>query len=167
MSVSQIESSDVVRQMVDDIHAPITPEVLIAIKDRMYSKIQVRPYDNSSQEHEKTIRWKRTATEIVTDGYVYDGKSCTDLVVVFLALCNSLGLQTRFVKLKKEAMVHSIAEVKLDDGWYIFDVSRKTNTPIKGEVTPTNSYADWHLWKKGRDAWDLGLVDFDSISNIH
>ncbi len=63
-------------------------------------------------------------------------------------------------------MVHSVLEVNLDDGWYIFDVSNQNNLPIKGQITEEKPYKDWKLWKKGRDAWDLGLVDFESINKI-
>jgi hypothetical protein len=163
---SQIEPSEQIKKMVEDKTRPITVSDLMNIKKRIYEKIEIRPYNKDTAEHEKSIRWKRTSTQILNDGYVYEGKACTDLVVLFLSACNALRLETRFVKLKKENWVHSVAEIKLEDGWYIFDVSNKDNIPIKGEVTEENQYKDWKLWKKGRDAWDIDLVDFDSIKKI-
>ena len=129
----------------------------------MYKEIEVRPYNEQTKDHEKSIRWKRTAVQILDDGYVYCGKACTDLVVLFLAICNSLNLETRFVKLKKKKWCILVSEIKLEDGWYIFDVSNENNVPLKGEITEENPYKNWKLWKKGRDAWDIDLVDFDSI----
>lgn len=164
--ILQIEVTREIASLVSDIHKPINPEKLVAMRDEMYSKLEIRDYNDSTAEHEKSIRWKRTAAQILSDGYVYQGKSCTDLVVLFITLCNALGLETRFVKLKKREMVHSIAEVKLEDGWYIFDVSNQNNLPIKGEVTKENPHKDWELWKKGKDAWDLGLSEFNSINKI-
>lgn len=163
---SQTEPSEKIVSLVADKKFPITVSDLIDIRNRIYDEIEIRPYNDQTKDHEKSIRWKRTAAEILNDGYVYQGKACTDLVVLFLAICNSLGLKTRFVKLKKEGCVHSVAEVKLEDDWYIFDVSNKNNTPLKGEVTEENPYQDLTLWKKGRDAWDIGLTDFDSIKKI-
>lgn len=69
------------------------------------------------------------------------------------------------MKVSNDKTVHSIAEVKLADSWYLFDVSRE-NIPVKGSITKETPYQKWRLWKKGRDAWDLGLVEFESISKI-
>ncbi|MFA6295305.1 MAG: transglutaminase-like domain-containing protein [Candidatus Paceibacterota bacterium] len=167
MNKTQIESSDKIKALVADIVVPITSDTLKTIRDLMYSKLEIRPYDKTTEEHEKSIRWKRTASEILDNAFVYQGKACTDLAVLFIALCNALGLETRFVKIKKEKMVHSVVEIKLADGWYIFDTSDPRNNPIKGEITETTPYKDWILWKKGRDAWDLELIDFDSMKKIH
>ena len=166
MKRNQLEVSDKILELTKNIPLPTTTETLIILKDRIYANISIRPYDDSTKNHEKEIRWKRTATQILEDGFVYDGKFCTDIVIVFLAACNALNLETRFVKLKKEKYVHSVAEVKLDNDWYNFDVSNKTSLPIKGEITLENPYKDWQLWKKGHDAWDLELTDFDSIKKI-
>lgn len=81
-------------------------------------------------------------------------------------MCKALGLETNFVKVKKEQRVHSIAEVKLDDGWYIFDVSTAYSVPVKGVITQDATFQGWKLWKKGRDAWDFGLTEFESITKI-
>lgn len=163
---SQIEITSEIKNLVKDIKNPITLDSLIRIKDLMYSKITVRPYNDSTKNKEKEIRWKRTAGEILNDGYVYSGKACTDLVVLFIALCNALGLKTNFVKLKKEHMVHSVAEIMIGGTWYIFDVANNGSIPVEGIITEENSYKDWKLWKKGRDAWDLGLTSFEDIESI-
>jgi len=167
MNDSQIETTEEIKKLVSDVKQPITSNVLVDIRDLMYSRILIRPYDDSTKEHEKSIRWKRTADQILKDGYVYNDKACTDVTVLYIALCKTLGLETNFVKLKKDKTIHSVAEIKLIDGWYIFDVSNTKNTPVKGEITKDFPYyKDWQLWQKGRDAWDLGLTDFESISKI-
>jgi hypothetical protein len=162
---SQIETTTTIKNLVKDIKTPITIDSLINLRDLIYSIIVIRPYNDSTKEHEQKIRWKRTATEIIQDAYVYSGKACTDLTLLFIALSKALGLETNFVKVFNDKTVHSIAEVKLADGWYLFDVSRK-NIPVKGFITEDTPYQKWRLWKKGRDAWDLGLVEFESISKI-
>ena len=164
---TQIVISDEIRDLIADINPPVTASSLVEVRDRMYSKLRVYPYNDSTKDREKSIRWKRTSAEILKDGYIYAGKACTDQVILFSALCQALGLETRFVKLKKEKMVHSIAEIKLNDGRYIFDVSRKENIPIKGEIIKGRDFCGWQLWKKGRDSRDIGLTDFDSMCKIH
>ncbi|MFA5932146.1 MAG: transglutaminase domain-containing protein [Candidatus Paceibacterota bacterium] len=163
---SQIETTAEINNLIKDIKYPITLSTLIQLRDLIYSKIKIHTYDDSTKEHEKSIRWKRTAAEIIKDGYVYSGKACTDLTVLFIALCRALGLDTNFVKVKKENSVHSVAEIKLDNGWYIFDVSNINNIPINGIITENTPYKDWQLWKKGRDAWDLGLSELKDIDKI-
>jgi hypothetical protein len=163
---SQIDPSEEIKLFVNDLKLPINSETLAKIRDRMFLKIETRPFNDATSQHEKSIRWKRTAAEVLNDCYVYQGKACTDLVVLFISFCRALGLETRFVKLRKGKMVHSVAEIKLSDGWYIFDVSDKNSLPIKGEITPDTPYRDWQLWKKGRDAWDLGLEEFKDIDKI-
>ncbi|MFA5130887.1 MAG: transglutaminase domain-containing protein [Patescibacteria group bacterium] len=162
---SQIETTIVIKDLVRDIKSPLTIDSLVRIRDLMYSKIEIRPYDNTTKEYEKEIRWKRTASEILEDAYVYSGKACTDLTILFIALCKALGLKTNFVKVMNDKSVHSVAEIKLNDGWYIFDVAMKS-IPVKGSITNKKPYGEWILWKKGRDAWDLGLTEFESISKI-
>lgn len=80
---------------------------------------------------------------------------------------------TKFLKLKNNGtgIVHSVGEFKLDEGWYTFDVANSKATPVKDEISegvqfggpPNGPYL---LWKKGRDSWDLGLTEFDTINNI-
>ena len=166
MNKSQIEPSEEILLLISQFKSPITKDELLTIRDLIYSKIKIKSYNDISKEHEKSIRWKRTGVEILNDGYVYEGKSCTDFVVLFLTFCNALNLETKFVKLKKEKMVHSVAEINLNDGWYIFDVSKPDNLPVKGQITEANPYKKWGLWAKGRDAWDLGLTEFESIKKI-
>ena len=166
MNKNQLEISEKIIEFVKEITYPITAEKLIYIRNKMYSRIVIRHYDDTTMEHEKSIRWKRTSAQILSDEYVYNGKSCTDLTVLFLAFCKVLNLETRFVKLKKEKFVHSVAEIKLEDDWYMFDISNKNNLPVKGKITDKNHYKDWRLWKKGRDSWDLDLTSFQSIEKI-
>jgi len=163
---SQVEITLGVKDLIKDINNPITLDSLIYIRDLMYSKITIRPYNDSTKNQEKEIRWKRTAGEILNDGYVYSGKACTDLVVLFIALCKALDLKTNFVKVKNEHMVHSVAEILVGGNWYIFDVANKESIPIEGLITKENPYKDWKLWKKGRDAWDLGLASFEDKESI-
>ena len=164
---SQVETTERILNLVSNFGQKIdTPEDLVRLRTLVFKKIRTIPYSKQSAAHEKSIRWKRTADEILRDGYVYQGKSCTDLVVSFIALCKALKINARFVKVKNENLVHSLAEVKLGKDWYIFDVSNPKSIPEKGELKSGTEWGGWSLWKKGRDAWDLGLVEFESIRRI-
>lgn len=165
-SETQIAVTPAIKRLVQDIGGSITGETLLKVRDRMFGVLEIRPYGQEVKEQEKALRWKRTAAEILRDGYVYNGKACTDLTVLFIALGRALNLETNFVKLKKAGKVHSVAEIKLKDGWYIFDVSNIKNIPVRGVITAGAPYQGWELWRKGRDAWDLGLDDFSSIEKI-
>lgn len=144
-------------------------EDLLNIRRQMYRDIEFLPYNDETREIEKEIRWKRTGSEVLEDGYVYQGKFCTDIVVTFITLVKAAGVKdTRFVKVKNPETntVHSLAEVKLSNSWYIFDVSNRDSLPLKGQITKENPFGKYLLWKKGRDSWDLGLDEFNTIQKI-
>jgi len=146
-----------------------TTEDLVSLRNKMFSSLTFRTYDDSTKEEEKKIRWKRTGAQVLEDSYVYRGKACTDLVVAFLTLARAGGVKgTRFVKLKDEkaGKIHSVAEIELEDGWYIFDVDSTTSVPEKGEIREGVPWDGFFLWKKGRDAWDLGLTEYDTQSKV-
>lgn len=131
-----------------------------AIK-KMNEEIIEKPYLPEDVEREAAIRWRRTADEIITDRYTYNGKSCTDRVHVLLALCNAKGYETRFVKLKKEGGTHTVAEVKLPDEWYIVEIYGGWGNGgiLKGAMRPDEDINGWKVWRKGRDAKEIALLE--------
>lgn len=163
---SQIEPSEAIGALVKEFSAPFKAEDLSKLRDKIFAVLDRRVLSDSNRGEEQAIRWKRTADQILADGYTFKGKDCTDIAVLFMSACRLLGLETSFVKLKKDNTVHSIVEICLPDGWYIFDPSNLQSQPTKGQVTEAEPWKDWRLWKKGRDAWDLGLTDYDSIKKI-
>ena len=163
---SQIKPSERIMALASKVGRIEKPADLIKIRNLLYRSIIFKPYSNRTKKHESRIRWRRTADQILKDGYVYEGKACTDIVVTFLALCHALDLKTRFVKLIRDKYVHSVAEIRIRKDWYIFDVANQKSKPIKGTITKSHPYKRWRLWKKGRDAWDLGLANLESINLI-
>ena len=170
---SQIEVDDNIRRLVSGVTVD-SPGDLVQVRNLLFSQLEVRPYNDSTMGHEREIRWKRTASQILDDGYVYEGKACSDINAVFLAMCQALGLETRFVKLSavNRQDTHTISEVKVNSLWFTYDVMRDKTVPEPGEVTDGVEYgrSPWGpylLWKKGRDLWDLGLVGLDSEQVIY
>jgi hypothetical protein len=138
-----------------------TLDDLIELKVKMRTALETITYEESIVGEIRRIMWKRTAHQILEDGYIYSKDSCTDIVILFMALCKALGLKTFFVKVRKKngaPEMHSIAEIRLPKpyGWYLFDLAYD-NPPEKGRMTPGSVYRGWEFWKKGRDSWDLGL----------
>jgi hypothetical protein len=171
MQKSQIETDDIVLNFLGDRKIK-EPKDLVELRAYIQNYLEFREYDEQGKEHEKSIRWKRTASDIIKDGYVYKGKSCSDLSIIFLALCKAAGAEGYLVKLisldKKNT--HSIVEVKLDDKWYRLDITVKDSVPFEGQLPPDqiwnkNWLGGWKLWKRGRDLWDLGLNDINSDIN--
>jgi len=144
-------------------------DILVKLRDVLHKNIKIIPYTKETEKAEREIRWKRTASEIVSDGYVYKGKACTDIVIVFLSFCKTLGLKANFLKFKKLNMVHSMSEVKVNKKWFIFDVANKNSLPQieKKQITSGEDFDGWILWKKGKDAWDIGLDNFESKNKIN
>lgn len=165
--LSQVAPNNSVRKLVEHLHSPFSTVTLEDMRSVLYQSLEIRSVSSQNDiAHERLIRWKRSATHILEDGYVYQGKMCTDVSVVFISMCLALGLEARLAKLKKTGMTHSVVEVLLPDGWYVIDASNLHLKPIKGEITENNPYYDWTLWKKAPDAWSMGLDDVHKIALI-
>lgn len=171
MSKSQIETDKNILDFLGKTNIS-TPEDLVILRDKIFSHLEFRPYNDETKAHADNIQWKRTASEIITDGYVYKGKACSDLTIVFLALCKAANIDGRLVKLKaiEKQMTHSIAEINLNNKWYTFDIN-KTSVPLEGELDENSIYqtqnkTSYKVYKKGRDVWDLELNDKESENKI-
>ncbi len=137
------------------------------LRDQLLDYLTFRPYDKSSKPHERSIRWKRTATQILADGYVYDSKGCTDIVIAFIGLCHAQGVKARFVKVRSaQGRTHSLAEVWLEGSWWIVETVARGAEPLQGEITKGRPYKLWHLWDKGIDAWSIGITGPSDIGKV-
>lgn len=163
---SQIEPGPQIKQLVSGLKIN-GPKDLLTLKDVIFCNLIIKRYRKEDEKNEESIRWRRTAEQILEDGYVYRGKSCTDTVVVFLALCKELGVEACFVKVRFGKRIHSLAEAKIKGKWYIFDVDWPDAMPEPGRILASKPYRGWHLWKKGRDAWAIGLTDSSSMQKIY
>lgn len=172
MNKSQAEVDDCVRNFLDGIVVKNKND-LIALKNLIDKKIEFRPYNNETKVSADNIQWKRTALEIITDGYVYKGKACSDIALVFLMLCKAMGIDGYLVKLRTldNSNTHTIVEVKLNDGWYRFDPSMKDGVPSHGQLADDQIWnakwlGGWKIWKRGKDLKELGLSSIDDESKI-
>mgnify|MGYP006284519423 CR=1 FL=1 len=164
---SQIETDDNILNFLGDFKIEKS-EDLIKLRKHLQNNLEFREYNEKTKEHEKSIRWKRTASEIINDGYVYEGKNCSDLSIVFLALCKALGIEGCLVKLLSldKKNTHSIVEVKVKDKWYRLDVTMNDSVPFEGQLLPDqiwnkNWLGGWKLWKRGKDLWDIELKNIN------
>lgn len=145
------------------------PQDLIDLKDFILGSLEFRPYNNVTKQEAVAVQWRRTASQILSDGYVYQGKACSDVAVVFLALCRAAGVTGQLVKLRSidGTKTHSIVEVDLLGQWYRIDPSSRDAVPFLGQL---NSESVWNkqykVWKKGRDVWDLGLESAEDEQKI-
>src|SRR3989344_3356066 len=105
-------------------------------------------------EKEKEIRWKRNSEEILKDGYVYNGKSCTDICIVAIAILKAKGIDSELVKVvsKKRNALHNMVFV---NNLY-FDV-------WAGVFFDEDGFKlnDWVCVERGLDGWRLGLRSFE------
>jgi Transglutaminase-like superfamily len=169
---SQIETDKYIKDFLGDLSIK-TKDDLVVLKNYIRNKLEFRPYNKKTRPHADSLQWKRTASEIIQDGFVYKGKACSDLVIVFLALCKASGLKGYLVKLKtldnKDS--HSIVEVKLKNKWYRLDPSSPDSIPFEGQLKADqiwnkNWKGGWKVWKRGKDLWDLGLYGIESENQI-
>ncbi len=166
---SQIEVDQIVKDFLDDIRVNKS-EDLVKMRSHIQNSLEFRPYNKKTKGQADSMQWKRTASEIIKDGYVYEGKACSDLTIVFLSLCNALGIKGELVKLVTvdKTETHSIVEVDLKGTWYRLDVSNTDSVPFEGRLTDESIwFKKYKVWKKGRDNWDLGLYNIESENKIY
>ncbi len=113
-------------------------------------------------EEEKKMRWTRTATQILKDGWVVKGKGCTDITVLFIAVAKAKGLKATFVKLYsiKRQMLH--AAVELPDENSILDATTGRREDPSNEIL----FDEYKVYKKGRDTWDIGLSSVEDMPPV-
>ena len=150
-----------------------THEDLAVLLKRIHSSLEFRNYNDATKEYADSIQWKRTASEIIEDGYVYEGKFCSDLALVFIALCKAAGVDAQLLKLIRldGKSTHTIAEIQLEDGWYRLDTSNSGSIPFKGyladdQVWNKNWEGGWKVWKRGPDLWSMGLHSIDNEDKV-
>jgi len=125
-------------------------ELFYNLSKLIFQKIKRIPVD----ENEKNIRWKRTAEQILQDGYVYQGKACTDLCVVAISILKVKDIKAEIVRVasKKRNALHNM--IKINNKYY--DVT--TSVFYNKKSLEMN---DWKILAAGRDAWDIGLKDIE------
>lgn len=149
------------------------PDDLIFLINHIKDFLEFRPYNESTRKAADDIQWKRTASEIIQDGYVYQNKACSDIVLILITLCKALGLEAQIAKLinLRDASTHSIAEIKIDGEWYRTDPSMVDPKIVKGLLSPDqiwnkNWQGGWKIWKRGPDLWSIGLDGIESEKTI-
>ena len=144
---------------------------MVKLRSHIQNSLKFREYNEQTKKNENNIRWKRTASEIIQDGYVYRGKDCSDLSIIFLALCKALGISGSLVKLAtlSNNNTHSIVAIELDNQWYRLDISMTDSIPLKGQLPDDQKLKKigWKVWKVGHDLWDLGLDSMEKESIIY
>lgn len=142
-----------------------TPEDLLNLGQHLNDYLKEKPYNEETKEDEKNIRWRRTGSEVLEEGYVYEGKACTDVVVALITLARAAGIEdTSFVKLvdRKRDKVHSVGEFRINGIWYTYNVAYKGAKPTLGKITEAKPFGTYTVWKRGRDSWEIGLNSFES-----
>lgn len=136
-----------------------SPEDLVLVKRAFLSKLRLLPLVGENIQRELQIRWSRTAEQILEDGFVYNTKACTDIVIVFLAIMRDLSVESKFVKAKSSSDLHSFAYIVIDNVGYYFDVSAQDALPIKTDGVNMLPYAGYSIVGVGKDSWDISYIN--------
>jgi transglutaminase-like putative cysteine protease len=120
-------------------------------------------YSRLGPEEKNKIFRKRTAIEIINEGY---GSGCTDFALVFIAIARAKGIPTKYVEVISKDYFsdsdlnrvrgHVFAECYLNDSWYGVD-------PMAGLLKFNCKYPGYVIYARGLDSWDLEIFDMDSM----
>lgn len=157
---SQVEQTERVLEFARDISGEGI-ELAKNILRKIHSQIKKVDAD---PKIENQIRWRRTATEILNDGWVAIGKSCTDLTVLFIAIAKAKGLQAKFVKVysTKKKMLHSLVELNPENKKIYFDATNGKFDKGQGDIL----FEEYKIYKIGQDSWDIGLCSIQDGNNL-
>lgn len=146
---------------------------LILLIKHIKDSLEFREYNNITCEHADNIQWKRTVSEIIKDGYVYEGKACSDLCMILVALCKASGLEAQLCKLIRVdgKSSHSLAEIKIKNEWCRIDPTFTEPKPFKGylgldQIWNKDWEGGWKVWRRGPDLWSMGLHGIEDESKI-
>lgn len=169
----QVETTEQVRRIAESIVVRTLPECLLECNEVIFSKLRILPYISEYTTTEEKIRWKRSATEILESGVVYDTKYCTDVTIVMISICKALGYRAELLKVFQkdekttEIIVHSFALVSDDFAakQYIVNVApnkdffykrvHESEQLIRGHVC----IRKFVVWNIAADQWAMGLTD--------
>lgn len=155
---SQVEVTPEIEALASEVDSGQDLLTLVKLRDLLFETIDFIPYDPAHAKEHGFELWGRTASEILSDGFIYGNKGCTDTAILFIALCRAKGFESRFVKVVSDrGRNHSMAEVFVPPRWVLFDVAIRGSEPVYGEMTKDSKHGVWRLWRKGRDCWDTGL----------
>jgi transglutaminase/protease-like cytokinesis protein 3 len=123
--------------------------------------------DASTTPNYKEVFRKRTATQIIEEGYT---SRCTDQALVFIALCRAKGYPTKYVEAIHKSWLntkdttdidikdHVFAEVEIDKKYYVID-------PAMGRihVNPNDAYRSFAIYAKDYDSWGLDIKSHEDL----
>lgn len=116
---------------------------------------------NSDKETKEKVFRKRTADQIIQDGFT---TGCTDIALAFIVLARAKEIPTKYVEAIRNKWMeagdenfiegHVFAEVFLNSEWRIIDPA---------EACMKFWYDRWIIYKIGLDSWDIGIHDFQEL----
>jgi len=116
---------------------------------------------NSNKEIKEKVFRKRTADQIIKDGFT---TGCTDIALVFIVLTRAKKISTKYIEAIRRKWMetgdedsiegHVFAEVFLNGKWYIIDPT---------EACLKFWYDRWIIYEVGLDSWDIGIHSFQEL----
>lgn len=139
----------------------VTPNTLCDDEMRAFAQYHVpqnthahlRSLSEALLEYMPYISYSTNVTTTAIDAFYHQQGVCQDHSHVFIAMCKSLGIPSRYVSGylyvpdSIHLASHAWAEVFLDNQWHTFDISNQLYTPSS------------HIYVAiGRDYWDVAPV---------
>jgi len=116
---------------------------------------------NSNKETNDRVFRKRTADQIIKDGFT---TGCTDIALVFIVLARAKKIPTKYIEAIRRKWMetgdedsiegHVFAEVFLNGKWYIIDPT---------EACLKFWYDRWIIYEVGLDSWGIGIHSFQEL----
>lgn len=109
------------------------------------------------KSYDKKVFRKRTADEIIEDGYI---TGCTDASLVLIVMCRSLKIPAMYVEAKKEGEEagHVWARIYINKKWIdVCPSSGKIGFKIDEFYRNKEDKGKYFEVETGLDSWDIGI----------
>lgn len=133
-----------------------------SVEERIKQILDIVGKLSYKKENKDEVFRKRTADQILADGYV---TGCTDKALVFIVLARALTIPAKYIETIDNEWLekggdsingHVYAGVFCDERWRIVD-------PSKREIDVDIARDGRTIFKEGLDSWGIGIDSFESL----
>lgn len=163
------EQDEIERYLSSGLQTQVTPEIEEIVSDisgtvleKAQKILDIGPSLMKSQKHDKEVFRKRTAAQILSDGYI---TGCTDAALLFVTLARASGIPAKYVETINEEWLRNggnsieghiysqIYDISQDKWIWVDPMQRKIGSSPENRV----------IFQEGLDSWDIGITDSNSL----
>ena len=169
LQVLKTQDNEIKKYLVSGTQTQVTPtiekissKILGTTLEKVQKILDICPSVVESRNFNKKIFRKRTADQILKDGYI---TGCTDAALLFITFARASGIPAKYIETIDEEWLRNgggsisghiysqIYDINQDKWIWVDPMRRKIGSSPEKRV----------IFQEGLDSWDIGITDFDSL----